>query len=112
MTFELRVKYDWYFKYRAALYQVQNPKARVEVLWGSEPATGKTLFTILINKSIVKRAKITGLKDKINRAVTGWNELFPIEDEPRYQAALLKLAKLELELFELQAEIESLTTKN
>jgi hypothetical protein len=95
---ELRLKWDWYFKYRAALMQVKYPKLEVQFTWGSEPATGKTLQQIQSDKIRAKRSKISQYKNKLQKARDHWSSLFPIEDDEHYQKACEKIKKLEFEL--------------
>lgn len=102
LRFELRTKYDWFFKYRAALLQVKYPRAEVQCTWGNSPAEGKTLEYIQKTKIAAKRAQITKITNKMNQAKQEWNQLFPIEDEEGWKKAKLKLAKLEFELSVLQ----------
>lgn len=108
LKWELRLKYDWYFKYRAALLQVKYPKLTVECQWGNVPAKGKSLKQILNNKIRAKKGKITGTRNKINQAKLNWNSLFPIEDDILYKKANEKLKRLEKELVELEADLENL----
>lgn len=101
LRFDLRMKYDWYFKYRAALVQVKYPKFQVDVFWGNEPAQGKTLEQIQQGRIRAKKAKITEIKNKLEKARLNWCSLFPIEDDPTYQRAIEKLRVVEKELTEL-----------
>lgn len=102
LTFTLRCKYDWYFKYRAALLQVKYPKMYVTVRWGHEPATGITADQILKNKIIAKKRKVTEYENKLQRAKNEWNYLFPIEQDVTYLQATEKVNKLKFELQTLQ----------
>jgi hypothetical protein len=43
LPWEVRSKWDWYFRYRAALVQVQHPRWHIDFSWGSEDATGVQL---------------------------------------------------------------------
>jgi hypothetical protein len=70
LRWELRQKYDWYFKYRAALLQVKYPKHIVECVSGNEPAQGKTLKALREDKLRAKRSKITQFKNKLQQAET------------------------------------------
>jgi hypothetical protein len=101
LRFDLRMKYDWYFKYRAALLQVKYPKFQIDVFWGNEPAQGKTLEQIQQGRIRAKKAKITEIKNKLEKARLNWSSLFPIEDDPTYQRAIEKLRVVEKELTEL-----------
>jgi hypothetical protein len=98
LKWELRLKYDWYFKYRAALLQVKHPKFEVQTYWGNEPATGKTLEEIRNAKIRAKKSKITQYKNKLEKAKISWSSLFPIEDDIDYQRAVEKIKRLEFEL--------------
>jgi hypothetical protein len=100
LRWELRIKYDWYFKYRAALFQVKYPRYDVNCFWGHEPAEGKTLKQILQSKISAKKRKITEYKNKLEAGKKEWNSLFSIEDDPDYKRVVDKINKLELELQE------------
>ena len=98
LRFDLRMKHDWYFKYRAALLQVKHPRAIVECTWGSEPATGKTLEQILEQKRRAKRAKVTKYINLLQKARLNWSSLFPIEEDAQYQRAVAKIERIKAEL--------------
>ncbi len=101
LRFDLRVKYDWYFKYRAALLQVKYPKYLVETSWGHEIPEEKYLAQLRKNKIRARKAKITEIRNKIAQAEKEWNGLFPIKDDPIYIKACIKLKRLieDLEIF-------------
>lgn len=103
LRFDLRMKYDWYFKYRAALLQVKYPKFQIDVFWGNEPAHGKTLEQIRTSKIRAKKAKITEIKNKLQKAKDSWSSLFPIEDDYHYQKAVSKLKRVEFEYKQITA---------
>lgn len=103
LRFDLRMKYDWYFKYRAALLQVKYPKFQIDVFWGNEPAHGKTLEQIRASKIRAKKAKITEIKNKLQKAKDSWSSLFPIEDDYHYQKAVSKLKRVEFEYKQITA---------
>ena len=98
LKWESRLKYDWYFKYRAALLQVKYPKFEVTTYWGNEPATGKTAEEIRSAKIRAKKSKITEYKNKLEKAKANWSSLFPIEDDNQYKRAVEKIKRLEFEL--------------
>ena len=102
LVFELRMKYDWYFKYRAALLQVQYPRYNVVTAWGAEPAKGKTLAKIQEDKAKAKKAKITEYENKLQKAKDTWSSLFPIEEDIYFIKALQKINKLKFELQSIQ----------
>lgn len=106
MRWDLRLKYDWYFKYRAALLQVKYPKFDVQVFWGREEATGKTKKQLLENQIKAKKAKITSFKNKLAQAEKQWTSLFPITEDNMYKKAKAKIKQLEFELIGLYDEIQ------
>ncbi len=102
LKWELRLKYDWYFKYRAALLQVKYPRFEVQVQWGNEPAKGKTLEELRQAKIIAKKATITKYKNKLQRAKETWSDIFPIEDDIHYIRSVEKINRLENEFKQLK----------
>ncbi len=102
MTFEQRTRWDWYFKYRAALLQVKYPKHEVEFLWGNEDAVGKTAEHILRDKIAAKKRTITKHKNIKKELEKNWKSLFPIEEEHHYKLLLCKISRLEEELKEIE----------
>jgi len=98
LKWELRIKYDWYYRYRAALLQVKYPKFEVNTIWGNEPATGKTLQEIRQSKIRARKAKITEYKNKLEKFKKSWVSIFPFEDDQYYQRAVHKISRLEAEL--------------
>lgn len=112
MKWELRLKYNWYFIYRAALLQVKYPKHSVESYWGNEPAKGKTLDEILQSKIRAKKSKITEYKNKLQKFKDAYNSLFPIEQDKDYHKAWAKIIALEIELEDLLNEKEQINSGN
>ena len=100
LTWEVRCKWAWYFRYRAARYQVQFPRAEVNLSWGNTPKANYQEIDHL-NKVRAKKAKVTEVSNKIAKAVAGWNQIFPIEQDAIYQQACAKLDRLKAELFAL-----------
>ena len=100
VPWRLRIKYNWYFKYRAALLQVQNPKLYVEMTWGNFDNLSVEERTAIDkrNKIIAKKRKITEFENKIELAKNTWDELFPIEEDKMYKLAVEKLSRLKTEL--------------
>lgn len=116
LRWELRLKYNWYFKYRAALLQVKYPKYIVETFWGNEPAQGKTLEHIINAKIISKKATITKGKNKLEnykqefeRYKSQYSRLFPIEHEQEYKKYVASIDFAVKKINRLQAELNNLT---
>ena len=103
LPWAVRSKWDWYFKYRAALAQVQNPRCLVDYHWGSEQASDSQAAVHRKNVVRAKKGKITEYTNKIARARSEWKQLFPIEQEPFWQRITTKLDRLKAELAELES---------
>jgi hypothetical protein len=106
LPWAVRCKWDWYFKYRAALLQVKYPRYEVQRTWGNAPATGKTLRQLLMQKISAKKGQVTKFRSLLHQARMNWTELFPIEDEPDYRKAVAKVARLESECKELLTQLK------
>ena len=115
MPIAVRLKWDWYFIYRAALLQVKYPRHTVEQFHGSEEATGQTLIHNLTNKITAKKAKLTQWRSKLaafqcefDTYQRSYTKLFPIAEDPQYQAYSTQLAQAEIKINNLAAELETL----
>jgi len=104
LTWDVRNKWGWYFKYRAALAQVQNPRAYVDMRWGITPKPKSDLID-LQNKIRAKKAKITEISNKMEVVRSNWREMFPVTEHPKYQAAAAKLERLKQELESLNTQL-------
>lgn len=104
LRFELRMKYDWYFKYRAALCQVKYPKYDIELSWGNEPASPKHMNDVIKGKITAKKRVVTETENKLRKAESSWTEIFPIDEHPLYSKAKGKLSRLKLELAVMEEE--------
>lgn len=105
LPWPVRAKWDWYFKYRAALAQVQHPRWDVHLAWGSDIATPVQAATHRRNVLRARKAKITEIANKLERARREWKQMFPIENEAFWQKATAKLERLKGELAELEMEV-------
>jgi hypothetical protein len=102
LPFNLRMKYDWYFKYRAALLQVKYPRYHVEFTWGKEaPIHPEDIRRINLRKEISLKAKITKATNVLNRCLAdyrtwkeNYSELFPMETHPTYKMFIETIKKL------------------
>lgn len=104
-TWQVRMKWNWYFRYRTALLQVKYPKYNVEMTWGNEPMPkGDQHRKSLENKLIARKRKITEYQSKIFLARSAWTGMFPIESEPWWPEVTDKLSRAikEKEEFEIQ----------
>ena len=110
-TFDLFMKYQWLFRYKAALYQVQNPKHHVHLSTGSYDYVPPTemLIKSLNNKIISRKSIITQWQNKVKAWEAEWNQLFPITEQEFYIKAKLKIEKAILEYHQMIHQLNQLT---
>lgn len=108
LPFELRTKYEWYFRYRAALLQVQYPKMHVQIDFGSSEGSAVQKANSMKNLIVKRKAQVTEWTSKIEKAKKHWNSLFPIEEDIYYKRAIAKLEKVEFELKELEEQYNAI----
>jgi len=109
LPWEVRLKWGWYFDYRAALLKIKYPRFRVDSSWGPMPPSPKSAEQIRKNKITALKGKITEIENKLALAEKHWNDLFPIQDYPDYQKALQKLNSTKFELNNLITPNETST---
>lgn len=102
------IKWMWFFKYRAALIQVANPRADIKLEHGSSLVEIRQQEMIDHINSQIKRlnAKICKNKELIQRTIEEWDELLPIEESPAYEKAMLYMANDADRLDKLNKAIE------
>jgi len=119
LSWDIRRKWDWYFKYRAALLQVKYPRMRVEMTWGSGlPTRMDQAIRIHKNKLAGKKASITKTenllrenREYMQKCKKEHSGIFPIEEDPQWKEALCVLDNLEIKLDRLKTEFVELTEK-
>lgn len=104
LPWHTRIRFDWYFLYRAALLQVKYPRLHVETRWGTEETDINIEEVRLKNKISSKKRKITEIENRLMNAREAWVQLFPIEDDELYKQALHKTDQLKLDLLMLQSQ--------
>ena len=108
LPYNLRLKWDWYFSYRAALFQVQFPRFDVQLIYSRYQAKDTSLKRLLNNQLINKKGKLTHYQNQIKLAQLHWNSLFPISDDPLYISSLSLIDSVQLEIDNLMSQINSL----
>lgn len=88
LRWELRLKYTWFFRYRAALLQVQNPKRHVETSYFQYKYEGakEARLKRLKNKLRAAKSKHTQWSKKLNLHLCQSLSMWP-EDDPIFQKA-------------------------
>lgn len=101
-------RWRWYFRYRAALFQIKYPKYFVEYASFKYDITPEKEIEDLKNRLISRKRKLTNLKNKFKIIVDNWSEIFPIEDDIRYKNTVKKLDEIEAEIIEMQNHYDKL----
>ena len=98
LTFELFNRWKWFFRYRAALIQVQHPKQFVELEFIKVKFTPdlQVLLKRAKDKFIGAKATLTKYQNKKKEMEDNWNELFPIEQHPKYMFVMDKIDEYEI----------------
>lgn len=114
LPFPLRTKWDWYFKYRAALEQVNNPRSHVHFTWGNTPAEGKPLTQQLKDRLTSRKALVTKTENAIRKYENANQKLLIWEKETdeMYQKALEKLSNYRDEMHEAEQELNHAQNKH
>lgn len=110
LPFKTYMKFQWYFQYRAALIKVQNPKLFVEICpfqYDYVPSKVQQLKR-LQDKLKSAKAKRTEWANKVERYKAEWNRLFPVEEDPIYQAAMIKINEKEQSIIDFETQINAL----
>jgi len=107
LPFNIFNKWQWYFKYREALYRIKNPRYYIELSMGSYDYVPpkEEVIKILINKIRAKKGKITEYKTKIRIAEQTWDEMFSIAENDLFKKAKAKIERYQIELTELEIEL-------
>lgn len=112
LPFATYSRYKWYFRYRAALIQVQHPKQFVEIRETRQSINAKEAEQILVRNKIVRaKADIT----KIENAITKYTALYQptifeptFQDTIAYKKAADKLDQIKLKLQNLTNNAHSI----
>jgi len=108
--FENYMKWQWYFRYRCALLQVQHPKKYVELVpfkFEYQPPNDE-IRKRLTDRQRSAKAKVTEFTNKIELAKKQWNKLFPIEEDDLYKRAMARIEEKNQQIIELQNQIDEL----
>ncbi len=113
MTFDFFMKWKWFFEYRAALLRVKEPRAYIEYSHGSyEYIIPKEIYRVKLENMIrAAKSQRTQVSRAIRDARNNWNEMFPIEEHPKWGKTLAKLQYYEKRLNDLLEEQNQLLNK-
>ena len=106
-SYECFNKWQWYFRYRQALLQVQYPKRYVELVTFNYEyiAPKEQQLKRLKDKLTSAKALHTSWMRKMELAKEHWNEIFPIEEHPDYIRAMAKVQQKQALAIELENKI-------
>lgn len=108
LPWEVRIKWDWYFSYRAALAQVENPRSKVVRRDWSVDAKPIDLLRLKQKELSAAKGQVTKIENLLQKAKDNWNKLFPIEDDLLYKKALIKHQTKLSNYNELLKEVDAL----
>lgn len=111
LKFETLNKWMWYFRYRAALFQVEYKDKKVELETFEYQFTPPILLRTKKAKDdwIGAKRTLTKYRNRLQKAKDNWNALFPIENDIRYKNTLEKIEAYECKVNRLEAEYQKLT---
>jgi hypothetical protein len=110
-------RWEWYFRYRAALMQVKYPKAHVSFSVTSYEEDTRSELQHALYEEVKRRRQITRIKNRFSAAVQLWRMndplgLTPIEEHPNYDMFTDRLMHMEDDYRCLLERIESLKTNH
>lgn len=114
LTFDVRNKWNWYFRYRAALLQVQHPKNLIEMTWGKVEITDQSpaehqLIYLKRQRTSAKRME-TMYKNAIKKYVENEKKkLFPDFENLKYKRAKNSLKNYQDQLNRIEDQIKILS---
>ncbi len=101
-------KYAWYFRHRAALLQLANPRKHVSfsiTKTHTKSDQRASLVRTITNKITNAKGKLTKATLKLNAIQESWTELFPIESHPKFVEIQQELSNRRTRLAELEQEL-------
>jgi hypothetical protein len=111
LTFDIRIKWEWYFRYRAALLKVKYPRSMVLYQWGNYEVESEedAARRALKNRITAKKGKVTEVSNKLKQFETEWSKkyLFPASDQPEHKFLTEKLTRVKKDLIQLENQLIS-----
>lgn len=101
-------RFAWYFRYRAALLQISNPRSKIymEINKTYETIDQRTdLIRTIKNKTTNAKAKLTQATLRLNAITSGWSELFPVDQHPHYDKVINELEQRRERIRELESDM-------
>lgn len=107
-------KWEWFFRYRAALYQIETPK--IPIGFKCAPYTiGRTreeVLKIKHNRMIADKRMITKLDNELKNVIENWSELWPIDQHPKWGKTIEKIEKYRSDYVKSKSDYEEYLKNN
>lgn len=102
--FKTFMRWQWYFRYRAALFQVQNPKYYAELVTFDYEQKPTDVEIVKRRKDVIaaRRRNLTIYQNRLSDYEKAYTGLFPIADDPKHQKARRTVDNYEKKLNEAQ----------
>lgn len=110
LRFELVMKYQFYFRRIAAIYQLENPKKITGFeMWREKTEEEKEAKERrdLENKIRSAKAKVTLAKKQLDELRANWYEIFPVEEHPKFAATEKKLKEKQITIDILERQLNN-----
>lgn len=108
LRFELLMKYQWFFRRVAAINQLEHPR-RVfgfEInRYESQEQAAASAKKLLANKIVSAKAIITKCENELANLRASWNEIFPLEQHPKWQATEKKMNEKRSQLAMMERQL-------
>lgn len=112
IAFHNFIRREWYFRYIAAKFQVENPRNFIELHFYNYECQEPKGFAIkrLKDKIKGKRRALTIDENNLQKAIDNWESLFPIQENDLYLKAVDKIEARRCEIALLEKELSTLIT--
>lgn len=110
MKMEFFNRWKWFFRYRAAKYQVQNPKKRIIYEYGSYDYILQEVevYEKVKNHYIAAKRKLTQAKNKLEKIKKEYGKIYVVETMPFWDENLKVIKQYEDKVEYWRVEFEKL----
>ena len=110
MPFTIYERWFWYFKYREALHQVENPREVILRDYGMQKEHSKFCeLKFKQNRLTAAKRKLSETKNKLEKYKASYNLLFPIEESEFYIEGMRRISNIENRIINLKNQIDALS---
>ena len=109
LRFDQMQRWSWFFRYMAALAQIQHPRMCVDHSWGSvKVSTHEAQIHLAALSVAARRGMLTKHLDKVEAFKRKHSTLFPYDQHELWPQVLLKECRLRQELAEAEERLKQL----